>query len=215
MAGFGLQFQPGVPQNGQMNGNGQQRGRVQQPVQVLSTRLPKFFGAQSIAPASLLQGGGGMGQPGAQGNVVAQALAQLAGLPPGMAIGGSDGRMGLPPRMTGGGLPPPMPSGGGMFGPPGLQSGGPPPFMAPPSFNPPPPHVTPGVTPPGLPPPVIQPTPGPPGPPPQIIQDDPNWRDRPPGGNRFPGTIIRDDGETFPREGDDVIRLLAQSLFRR
>jgi hypothetical protein len=80
---FGLQFQPGVAQNGNGNANGT-RGRYQEPVQVLTTRMPKFFGAQSIAPAMLLQAQGGMGQPAARGNVVAQALAQLAGLPPSM-----------------------------------------------------------------------------------------------------------------------------------
>ena len=62
MAGYGLQFQPGVPQNG-INGNGQARGRVQEPVQILSTRLPKIFGAGAIAPPSLLPGGGGGGAP--------------------------------------------------------------------------------------------------------------------------------------------------------
>lgn len=88
MAIFGLTFQPGVPQNGGSgngNGNGaQQRGRVQEPVQILSTRLPKVFGAAALAPAELLRGAGGMGQPAARGNVVAQAIAQLAGLPPSM-----------------------------------------------------------------------------------------------------------------------------------
>ena len=106
---YGLQFQPGAPQNGEQNGGvGANRGRVQAPVQVLSTRLPKFFGSQSIAPASLLQAPGGMGQPGARGNVVAQALAQLAGLPPGMAspTGGMQPPMMAPPPM----MPPPMPS---------------------------------------------------------------------------------------------------------
>ena len=109
--GYGLQFQPGVPQNG-ANGNGQPRGRVQRPVQILSTRLPKFFGAQSIAPPALLQAQGGMGQPGARGNVVAQALAQLAGLPPGMQPSLQPSPLGggvdwsNPPRYDGGGINP-------------------------------------------------------------------------------------------------------------
>jgi hypothetical protein len=81
MAGWGLSFQPGTEQNG--NGD-QTRGRYQEPVQILTTRLPKVFGARGIAPAELLQAPGGMGQFAARGNVVAQALAQLAGLPPSM-----------------------------------------------------------------------------------------------------------------------------------
>jgi hypothetical protein len=81
MAGWGLSFQPGTEQNG--NGD-RTRGRYQEPVQILTTRLPKVFGARGIAPAELLQAPGGMGQFAARGNVVAQALAQLAGLPPSM-----------------------------------------------------------------------------------------------------------------------------------
>lgn len=96
MAGYGLQFQPGIPQNGNGNGNGQRR-RLQRPVQVLSTRLPQ----------ALLQGQGGMGQA-ARGNVVAQALAQLAGLPPGMQ----------PPDM------PPLPPSMGMQPVPGTIGAG-------------------------------------------------------------------------------------------
>jgi hypothetical protein len=104
-SGYGLQFQPGVPQSG--NGVGDKtRGRVQEPVQVLSTRLPKTFGAGAIAPSALLNAPGGMGMAGAQGNVVAQALAQLAGLPPSMAPSGgiSGGPMYFPPSSMSPGL---------------------------------------------------------------------------------------------------------------
>ena len=216
MAGFGgLQFQPGVPQNGDRPGSGQ-RGRLQEPVQVLSTRLPKFFGSGAIAPAPLLQGGGGMGQPGAQGNVVAQALAQLAGLPPGMAPSAPDG----------------MASGGGsfssMFGLPGLQApagGGfsgssaplPPPPFQPPPFNPPPPLVRPGD---------MQPSPWPrpspePGPPPmkQPIEEPPPRVTLPPheGWGDFPQPIREPDGPPGTKEpqfDEGLIRMLAGSLFR-
>lgn len=94
--GFGLQFQPGTAQQG---ANSPQRGRVQEPIQMLSTRLPKIFGAGAIAPGALLQGAGGMGMPAAQGNVVAQALAQLAGLPPGMMPSAGLGPGVLPPML--------------------------------------------------------------------------------------------------------------------
>jgi hypothetical protein len=80
--GYGVSFQPGQAQNGTGDGP---RGRVQEPIQMLSTRLPKIFGAGAIAPGALLQGAGGMGQPGARGNVVAQAIAQLVGLPQSMS----------------------------------------------------------------------------------------------------------------------------------
>lgn len=175
MAGYGLQFQPGVPQNG-ANGNGQARGRVQEPVQILSTRLPKIFGAGAIAPPSLLPGGGGggMGNPAARGNVVAQALAQLAGLPPGMMPSGAAGHIVSPwegppspqvPIMPGGPMLPPPPDSGRMG--PGFPGGGP--IFQPPPYNPPPPVFTPGNQP-GQPPPVIsRPEPAP-APPRQLIE---------------------------------------------
>jgi hypothetical protein len=217
--GYGLQFQPGVPQNG--NGVGDKtRGRVQEPVQVLSTRLPKIFGAGAIAPPGLLNAPGGMGMPGAQSNVVAQALAQLAGLPPGMAMGSSDGRTGLPPRMGSGGAPPPvagLPAGIGMGGGPGLLPPSPtplpspPPIFMPPPYSPPPPRITPGDRP-GHPPPIIRPEPGPPGPPPEIIEEPS------PGGY---GDWARHERElngrpSFNLRGDDDqgIQSLARLLFR-
>jgi hypothetical protein len=83
--GFGVSFLPGADQ--QLNGGngrpGAPQDRVQEAIQVLSLRLPKVFGARAIVPNALATGPGGMGQPGASGNATAQALAQLAGLPPG------------------------------------------------------------------------------------------------------------------------------------
>lgn len=93
MAGpYGVSFVPGSQD--QANGNNGGTGRpgapstpVQQAIKVLSLRLPKFFGSQSLAPAPLLSGPGGMGQPGAKGgSATAQAIAQMAGLPPSMAM---------------------------------------------------------------------------------------------------------------------------------
>src|SRR3990167_2804031 len=91
MAGpFGISFVPGQsqdPQNGMAGGRmGASRSPMQEAVKVLSLRVPKFYGSQSLAPAPLLQAPGGMGQPGARGNVTAQALAQMAGLPPSMGM---------------------------------------------------------------------------------------------------------------------------------
>jgi hypothetical protein len=93
MAGaFGVSFLPGSqdPQNGNGEGmagrSGPTRNPVQEAVKILSLRLPKFYGSQSLAPAPLLSSPGGMGQPGAKGNVTAQALSQLAGLPPSMPM---------------------------------------------------------------------------------------------------------------------------------
>ena len=82
---FGISFVPGAQpdnQNGMSGGRGgASRNPIQEAVKILSLRLPKFYGSGSIAPAPLLQAPGGMGQPGARGNVTAQALAQMAGLP--------------------------------------------------------------------------------------------------------------------------------------
>ena len=106
---FGISFVPGAPDNGTGRATGRTgalRNPVQEAVKILSLRLPKFYGSQSIAPAPLLTASGGMGQPAARGNVTAQALAQLAGLPPSMAQ----------PRMPAPMLPapaPPLPSMGG------------------------------------------------------------------------------------------------------
>ena len=108
---FGLSFLPGTQDPG-----GARRGArapVQEAIRILSLRLPKVFGAQALAPGPLLTGGGGMGQPAARGNVVAQALAQMAGLPPGMAFPSSA----APQPMGGTG-------GGGMVSPvPRLSAG--------------------------------------------------------------------------------------------
>lgn len=82
---FGVSFVPGQPSpQGVAGGAGQRspdRG-VQEAVQILNLRLPKVYGSRSIAPSPLLTAPGGMGQPAAHGNVVAQALAQMAGLTP-------------------------------------------------------------------------------------------------------------------------------------
>lgn len=90
MAGLGVSFLPGAQDdNGQHGENGRtgaSRTPVQQAIKILSLRLPKFYGAGAIAPAPLLTAAGGMGQPAARGNVSAQALAGLAGLPPSMAM---------------------------------------------------------------------------------------------------------------------------------
>ena len=103
MAGsFGVSFLPGSQnqQNGTgMSGRPASQSPMQEAVKILSLRLPKFYGSQSLAPAPLLQAAGGMGQPAARGNVTAQALAGLAGLPPSMAL----------PQMAA----PVLPSGGG------------------------------------------------------------------------------------------------------
>lgn len=86
MAGtFGVSFMPGAQgENGQeMDGTRRPmaaRNPVQEAVKILSLRLPKVYGAQALAPQALLNAPGGMGMPGTQGNVTAQALAQLAGL---------------------------------------------------------------------------------------------------------------------------------------
>jgi hypothetical protein len=92
MAGLGVSFLPGSQDMqsgaaGAMGGRpGAPRNPIQEAVKILSLRLPKVFGRQALAPAPLLQAPGGMGQPGAKGNVTAQALAGLAGLPPSMAM---------------------------------------------------------------------------------------------------------------------------------
>lgn len=84
---FGLSFMPGAQDNGTVNARvPPPRNPVQEAVQMLSLRPPKVYGARAIAPAPLLTGSGGMGQPAAKGNVVAQALAMLAGLPPSMVL---------------------------------------------------------------------------------------------------------------------------------
>lgn len=83
--GFGISFVPGAQDDPtRVNGNGRPgapKNPVQEAIQVLSLRLPKVYGAQALAPAPLLTSPGGMGQPGAKGNVTAQALAQLGGVP--------------------------------------------------------------------------------------------------------------------------------------
>src|SRR3990167_4739790 len=87
---FGISFVPGAQpdnQNGMVGGRGgASRNPIQEAVKILSLRLPKFYGSQSLAPAPLLNAPGGMGRPGARGNVTAQALAQMAGLPPSMGM---------------------------------------------------------------------------------------------------------------------------------
>lgn len=91
MAGsYGVSFLPGSQDDGK-NMRGERTGVNQSPVQeavkILSLRLPKFYGSQGLAPSLLLNSPGGMGQPGAKGgSATAQALAQMAGLPPSMGL---------------------------------------------------------------------------------------------------------------------------------
>lgn len=99
MAGpFGISFVPGsqdpTNNNGETGRVGAPQSPVQQAIKVLSLRLPKFYGSQSLAPGLLLNSPGGMGQPAARGNVTAQAFAQMAGLPPSMAGDREDGSRG-------------------------------------------------------------------------------------------------------------------------
>lgn len=185
---LGVSFLPGAdPGSGMKTANSPgTRNPVQEAIQVLSLRLPKVFGARALAPAPLLTGPGGLGQPAAKGNVSAQALAGLAGLPPSMAPPSMPAPMlpplTLPPRPADDTprmptfAPSPAPdtssdddapyeaprSGGGptVFGAPSPQ---PPPVVHPPTYTPPPastppPRVTPGD---GSPPVEIQPLPGP------------------------------------------------------
>lgn len=152
--GFGVSFLPGADQS---NGPAAPRNPMQEAIQVLSLRLPKVFGARSLAPAPLLTAPGGMGQPAARGNVAAQALAQMAGLPPGA----------MPPQMAAPMVPPPMglPS---MAGPPSapapMMDQGPPIFRVPQQPDRPRPETiyrdsppSPSGPPPVLPPPRITP----------------------------------------------------------
>jgi hypothetical protein len=86
---FGLQFMPGAQQpNGEPRSNGPggpPRVPLQQAIQILSMRRPRVYGsgAQAVVPELLLNAAGGMGQFAARGNVTAQALAMLAGVPTG------------------------------------------------------------------------------------------------------------------------------------
>lgn len=92
MASFGFpgySFQPGLRDEMGANGNGARNGTtppVQEAIEVLGLRLPKRFGAHPIAAPQLSFAPGGMGQIGARGDVTAQALAMLAGLPAGMVM---------------------------------------------------------------------------------------------------------------------------------
>jgi hypothetical protein len=217
--GYGLSFQPGIAQNGNGPG-GQSRGRVQEPVQILSTRLPKIFGAGAIAPGALLNAPGGMGQFAARGNVVAQALAQLAGLPPSMAPPPSNAPAG---DFWPGPVTPPMPAPGpGPQLPPMRQPEAPGGYsdwirrerdlnrtpMAPPPFQPP---QTPMMTPP-MPPPTI--------PAPRV-----GVGSQPPGGGAgpinpplpppFQGPVFPAPPPQQEPQFDQGIQSLAEALFRQ
>src|SRR3990167_8175695 len=78
---LGVSFRPGAQPSGGMGAPGKPKYPVQQAVQTLNMRLPKVFGARAPSPASLLTNAGGMGQWGQGGNLVAQVLALLAGVP--------------------------------------------------------------------------------------------------------------------------------------
>ena len=73
---LGVSFNPAQPR-----GAGGPKAPVQETVQTLSMRLPKIFGARPPSPAALLTGAGGMGQWGQGGNLIAQVIAALAGIP--------------------------------------------------------------------------------------------------------------------------------------
>lgn len=83
MANFGWSFAPGTQETmgGPSRTNGTPNDPVQEAIQILTLRLPKHYGAGAIAPAPIMQAMGGMGQPGARGDVTAHALAMLAGVP--------------------------------------------------------------------------------------------------------------------------------------
>lgn len=116
---FGTLFMPGADGQQRLGktGSGPQppRNPVQEAVQVLSLRLPKVFGARPVVPQAISMGTpgiGGMGNPAAKGNVSAQALAGLAGLPPSMAAPSSPAPF-IPPPMSApqsAPTPPPMPA---------------------------------------------------------------------------------------------------------
>lgn len=160
--GFGVSFLPGADQqtNGGNGRPGAPQDRVQEAIQVLSLRLPKVFGARAIVPGALAMGPGGMGQPAAKGNVAAQALAQMAGLPPGMAPPSLPAPMPLPPMA-------PPPQSAPVFGVPDTPDRRRPDSIirVPPVFAPPPaPPMTPG--------PVVK-FPDPHQPPPQSVPEPP------------------------------------------
>lgn len=73
---------------------GREPSPFQQAVQVLSMRVPRFPRGQVLAPAPLLQGPGGAGQPIARSSV-AEAFARMAGLmpPQGAPMGGGQAPM--------------------------------------------------------------------------------------------------------------------------
>lgn len=113
---FGVSFLPGSGEQDQTQrpGGVSPRNPVQEAVQILSLRLPKMFGARSIAPAPLLTSPGGMGAPGARDNVSA-ALMALSGMPPttdwmgrerDMSRSGGDGGSNLGGLTFSGGLQP-------------------------------------------------------------------------------------------------------------
>lgn len=76
---------------------GQPREKHQQSIEVLSMRVPRVVGGGAMAPAPLLQGMGGGGSPFGQ-SAVAQAFAQMAGLPPQQGRGQSPNARPMAPR---------------------------------------------------------------------------------------------------------------------
>ena len=101
----------------------------QEAIRILSLRLPRVISGSALAPSALLTGPGGGGSPFAT-SAVAQALAQLAGLPPVTAGGGP---VPLPPPFRAPVASPPVPS----YAPP-------PPMAAEPPLPVPSPGVPPG-----------------------------------------------------------------------
>lgn len=80
---FGVSFLPGVPQGGDESQSlARQQQALQEAIQLLELRRPSLARGRWLAPAPLVTAAGGMGQRAASGNVVAQALALLVGLPP-------------------------------------------------------------------------------------------------------------------------------------
>lgn len=68
MNDFGVTFNPASSMDqSQRGGSPDPNASVQQAIRTLSLRLPSVVGAKSIAPMSLLAGGGSQNMPGGQG----------------------------------------------------------------------------------------------------------------------------------------------------
>lgn len=117
------------PQQGQMEGD------LASAFKILSLRLPRVLGAQSIAPSSVMNGAGSAGALGGFNPYAAvfDALLKAAGLSGGSS-GGSTGASGMPGSASG------MPGGAPSVPAPRIGAGGstpPPNIWNPPTPNPP------------------------------------------------------------------------------